>query len=280
MSEPGAVATGFFVGTHPVATAPGSDPLMLLAVDIGNSNIKFGIFDGEQLVSRFSIPTKSNLSFAGLKTAFDKGVAAPVSAIVACSVVPTAEPGMADFLRGYLGIEPVFVRNDFDFGLKINYEPVSSAGTDRLVNSFAASQQYGVPCIVCSFGTATTIDVVDKHGTLTGGIIAPGMETMIRALNQNTARLPVVDIAAPPTVVGTTTAAAIQSGIFYGHVSMVEGLIGMIENEIGDRPKVIATGGFSALLARRTNRIDVVNENLTFQGLKAIHLKLAYKNLK
>lgn len=253
---------------------------MILAVDIGNSNIKFGIFDGDLFVTSFSIPTKSCLSAADLKTAFDRYAVGPISAVVACSVVPNAEAGISDFVRGYLGIEPVFVRNDFDFGFEINYEPLSSAGTDRLVNSFAAARQYGVPCIICSFGTATTIDVIDKHGTLIGGIIAPGMETMAKALNKNTARLPLVAIAEPLGVLGTTTASAIESGIFHGHVSMVDGLIEMIEVEIADKPKVIATGGFSALIARRINRIDFVNQNLTFHGLLAIHLRLKGKNEK
>lgn len=248
---------------------------MLLAVDIGNSNIKFGIFDADQLTSRFSLPTKPNLSADALKSTFDNYHDLSISSAIVCSVVPEAERHLSEFLRGYFGIEPVFVRNDFDFGLKINYEPLSAAGTDRLVNSFAAAQKYGVPCIICSFGTATTIDIVDKHWTLIGGIIAPGMGTMAKALNQRTARLPLVRIAEPASVVGTTTAAAIQSGIFYGHISMVEGLIDMIEDEIGDKPKVIATGGFSELIARSTDRIDLVNENLTFEGLKTIHLKLA-----
>jgi type III pantothenate kinase len=253
---------------------------MFLAVDIGNSNIKFGIFNKEQLLSKFSIPTNRYATVNELTSAIGLNLQLPIDEIMICSVVPEVENSLAEFLQNSLKIEPVFVKNHFDFGLKINHVPLSAAGADRLINSFAAVELYGVPCIVCSFGTATTVDVVDRHRTLVGGIIAPGIATMAKALHQNTARLPQVGLEKPSSVLGTTTFSAIQSGIFHGHVAMVEGLIGMIKREIDDNVQVIATGGFSGLIAESTGQIDLVNENLTFEGLKAIHLKLADKNRK
>src|SRR5258708_4079100 len=141
---------------------------MLLAVDIGNTNIKFGVFDGEKLTFKLSIPTIRKISVDGLTKVVSGKLPQPISSAIVCSVVPEVEDSLTEFLRQEIGADPVIVRNDFDFGLKINYEPLSAAGTDRLVNSFAAAQKYGVPCVVCSFGTATTIDVVNANRTLLG----------------------------------------------------------------------------------------------------------------
>ncbi len=244
---------------------------MLLAVDIGNSNIKFGIFDADRLLSRFSVPTTSDLDVDSVRAAFTGKLGSPIRAVIGCSVVPNVENVLTELLRFSFGVEPVFVRNDFDFGLAINYEPRSAAGTDRLVNSFAAAEKYGVPCIVCSFGTATTIDVVNGERVLLGGIIAPGMEMMSRALRLNTAQLPEVEIVKPDSVIANTTIASIQSGIFYGYLGMVEGTINRIKKAIGEPKKVIATGGFAPLIAENTDLIDAVDENLLLDGLRQLH---------
>src|SRR5687768_15471513 len=150
---------------------------MLLAVDIGNSAIKFGLFDGDSLTEKFSIPTKGNASAGEIMLDVGDRLRDGDSAIV-CSVVPEIEPAMEEFLRGATDSEPVFVNNSFDLGLKINYEPLESLGTDRLLNAFAAVEKYGAPCIVCSLGTATTIDVVNDKRVFLGGVIAPGLDAM------------------------------------------------------------------------------------------------------
>jgi type III pantothenate kinase len=247
---------------------------MLLAVDIGNTSTKFGLFDGELLSSKFSIPTDSRSTKDDLSSAVGNRLAKPLAGAIVCSVVPDANASMLEFLTGLNIDHPVFVSNDLDFGLVINYEPLSAIGTDRVVNSFAAAEKYGLPCIVCSFGTATTIDVVDENRVLLGGIIAPGMKTMAKALHLNTAKLPDIEIEKPKTVIGKTTVSSIQSGIFNGQIAMVEGMIQRIRKEIGEGPKVIATGGFASPIAENTECIDIVDENLLLYGLQLVYSRI------
>lgn len=241
---------------------------MLLAVDIGNSNTKFGLFDGEHLVSKVSVPTNPDTFKNDVAEIFGD---VTVTAAIICSVVPVAEQTLDEVLREPLGVEPILVRNDFDFGLKINYKPIASVGTDRLVNAFAAVEKYGVPCIVCSFGTATTIDVVNANREMLGGAIAPGMKTMATALSLNTAKLPEIEIAKPDSVIGDTTVGSILSGVFYGQIGMAEGMISRFQNEIDGKAKVIATGGFSRPIAEHTDLIDIVDPNLLLDGLRLLY---------
>lgn len=242
---------------------------MLLAVDIGNTSTKFGIFDGEYLLSKFSIPTNRTFNADDLKSHI--GDKQSISNAVICSVVPEKELSLKAALHNTLGVEALTVRNDVDLGLKINYQPLSTLGTDRLVNSFAATEKYGLPCIVCSIGTATTFDFVSKTHEFLGGIITPGMKTMARALHLNTAKLPEIEIEKPNNVLGHTTEESIRSGIFYGHIATVEGLIRKIKKESGDDSKVIATGGFASLIAENTSLIDIVDENLLLEGLRLLY---------
>ena len=244
---------------------------MLLAVDIGNSNIKFGIFDGEHLLSKFSIPTDPDATADKLRTAVGQNLDLPISAAIVCSVVPELDGSLAEFLRQEIRAEPFFVRNNLDFGLKINYEPLSAAGTDRLVNSFAAVEKYGVPCVVCSFGTATTIEVVNADRVLLGGLIAPGFVTMSKALRQNTSKLPEAEIKKPDNVIGQTTITSIRSGIFFSQVGLVESTIARIAGELGASPTVVATGGFAAEIAGSTDVIDKIDESLTLDGLRMLY---------
>lgn len=240
---------------------------MLLAVDIGNSAIKFGVFDGPHLTSKFSIPTNSDLHSAEL---IEKIGNATISKALVCSVVPGVNSQLSDALKAAFDIDVRFVTNEMDFGLDIKYEPLAAAGTDRLVNAFSAAEKYGVPVIACSFGTATTIDVVDKNRVLLGGLIAPGMKTMAKALHLNTAQLPEIEINTPDTVINHTTETSIQAGIFYSQIGLVESSIARIKKEIGDNPKVIATGGFASMIAENTDVIDVVDEDLLLDGLRIL----------
>ena len=143
---------------------------MLLAVDIGNTNIKFGVFDDERLVFKISIPTLRNVTAVGLANVLRDRLTQDINSAIICSVVHDVDPAIRDFVENGYGMTPLFVSNDADFGLKINYEPLSSLGTDRLVNAFAAVEKYGIPCTVCSFGTATTIDVVRPKAYFLAGL--------------------------------------------------------------------------------------------------------------
>ena len=242
---------------------------MLLAIDIGNSAIKFGLFEDETLTSKFSIPTKRDATPDELKHSVGDQLRSPIERSIVCSVVPEIDSSMRGFLAEAADTDPVFVDNSFDFGFKINYEPLASLGTDRLVNAFAAVEKYGAPCIVCSLGTATTIDVVSKDREFLGGIIAPGMEAMAAALHLKAPRLPKVGIGRPEFVLANSTQRSIQSGIYFGYVAMVEGLITRIRSEAGVA-RAIACGGNAELVSSEFSGLVVVDPNLILEGLRIL----------
>lgn len=244
---------------------------MLLAVDIGNTAIKFGVYDGENLTFKLSIPTIRDLSAVGLAKVLHDRLKQPVTAAIVSSVVPEVDAAVRQFIVSEYGVTPAFVENTWDFGFRIKYEPLAEAGTDRLVNTFSAVEKYGVPLIACSFGTALAIDVVDPNRTLVGGLIAPGMNTLAAALKSTTSKLPEVAIEKPPKLLQQTTTASIQSGIVHGYFGLVETLLTKIKKEIGDDPKVVATGGFAKLIAENTTQINIIDENLLLDGLCILH---------
>ncbi len=248
---------------------------MFLTLDIGNSRIKIGVFDGNKLYSKLALPTGIIASDKEASAAVETIADLPIEAAIACSVVPSIDSRVSEFLTGKFQVEPYFVRNTDDFGLEIRYEPLTAAGTDRLVNCFAAAEAYCVPCIVCSLGTATTIDVVNADRVLLGGLIAPGMRTAIKALELAAERLPEVEIARPAAVVNNTTAMSIQSGIYYSQLGLLNAAVSRIRAEIDSTAKVIATGGFASLFAPETGVIDVWDEDLTLNGLRLLHERLA-----
>lgn len=243
---------------------------MLLAVDIGNSNIKFGLYDGETLANQFSIETDRAYSIEALRGTIGDKLGATIERAIVCSVVPDLNSIINGLLLEDHGFEPRFVANDWDLGLDIHYQPLSAAGTDRLVNCFSAVEKYGVPAVVCSFGTALTIDVVDKDRRLVGGLIAPGIRPLARALHLVTAQLPEVEIEKPAQVIQQTTKGSIQSGLVNGYISMFTGLVGKVAAELDSSPKVIATGGLAELVAAETTLIDVVDRRLTLDGLQKL----------
>lgn len=255
---------------------------MLLAIDIGNSSTKFGIFDSANLIDKFAIPTSRDLSvsdlcFDRLKYVNDRAFS--IDRAVVCSVVPELNDTFRQALKELLAITPIFVDHSFDFGLKINYHPVTSLGIDRLVNASSAAAKYGAPVIVCSFGTATTIDLVNSESEFPGGVIAPGMRVLAEALHNKTSQLPRVAIEKPERAVGNTTEASIKSGIFYGYIGLVDGILERLFSEIGTTPNVIATGGFASLIADQSTLIDTVDENLTLNGLRALIEKTSYSRM-
>ncbi len=241
---------------------------MLLAVDIGNSAIKFGLFEVETLASKFSIPTKRNASADDLRVAVGDRLPALDSAVV-CSVVPDLDSSVRAFVNETAGVDPIFVDNSHDFGLKINYEPLASLGTDRLVAAFAAVEKHGAPCIVCSLGTATTIDVVSADREFLGGMIAPGLEAMAEALHLKAAKLPRVEVTRPERIIGSSTTDAIRSGVYNGYVAMVEGLITRMRDESGVLT-VVATGGYASRVSEELEGMMTVQKDLVLVGLRIL----------
>ena len=247
---------------------------MLLAVDIGNSSIKFGSFDGDRLSSKISLPTKRKYTPTEISERVGDKLKTSVDAAIACSVVPEVDAAVTGFLSHFLNVEPRFVKSTDDLGLTYGF-PTDRTGTDRLINSFAAAEKYGAPCIIVSFGTATTFDVVDRGRHYLGGCIAPGMAVNAKALAQSTSKLPEVEISKPQTVIAKTTEGAIVSGIVIGHIAMAEGLLERVIKELNDKPRVIATGGFARFVAPDIGLIDHVDEDLTLEGLQRLYKQTA-----
>lgn len=242
---------------------------MFLAIDIGNSNIKFGVFDGDKLVKKFSIATARRSYSTEINYKISKQINTDISAVLICSVVPKVNQSVVDAVND-IGITNVtVVENNIDLGLTIGYVPITDLGTDRLINAYSAVEKYGTPCIVCSLGTALTIDAVNKDREFLGGLIAPGMLTMAKALNENTSRLPVVEVKRPDVVIQNTTVGSIRSGVFYGFLGQFESLVDRVKSETG-KSRVIATGGLAALIAGNSDRIDIVDDDLLLFGLNRL----------
>ena len=253
---------------------------MLLAIDIGNSSIKFGIFDRARLFHKFSIHTKRDytveeLMFDRLKLVDSKFIQADIGECIVASVVPEINSVIGQVCRELFKVTPRFVDASWDTGLTINYDPPGALGVDRLVNAFAAAEKYGRPVMVCSFGTATTIDAVGEGGELLGGIIAPGPLAAAKALQLMTSKLPNVAVEMPGTVFGNTTDGSIKAGVVLGQALMAEGVIGrMLREAAGALPRaglsVVATGGFAHLIAPEMSSVTQVDENLTLEGLRML----------
>ncbi|MGB7069179.1 MAG: type III pantothenate kinase [Pyrinomonadaceae bacterium] len=246
---------------------------MLLVIDIGNTSTKFGVYDGSRLLSKFAIPTQRNGYADDIGAAIKSNIEIPIDAAVSSSVVPEAEILINEILRNGFGIEPVSIDHNFKVGLKILYDPPDAVGADRLVAAASAAEKYGAPCVVCDFGTATTIDAVNSAAEYLGGAISPGMNTMADALHLKASKLPRVEIAKPDKVIGNSTIGSIRSGIFFGYIGLVEGMVSRMAIELGGDPRVVATGGFSGLISSATNIIDVVDEDLIIDGLASLYLK-------
>lgn len=243
---------------------------MLLAIDIGNTLTKFGFFENDFLARRFNFSTVRYQTSGKISSQIP---AQSVHAVIISSVVPELKNAYLKFSRERYNLEPIFVDASFDFDLKINYYPPENLGIDRLLAAFAAIEKYGETCIVCDFGTATTIDVVNSKREYLGGIIAPGMQTMSESLFSKTSKLPQIKIEKPVSVIGDSTAEAIQSGIYFGYIGLVDGIIERMINELGENPKIVATGGFADLIAQSSAKIDVVDENLLLGSLRLIYEK-------
>jgi type III pantothenate kinase len=250
---------------------------MLLAIDLGNTNLTFGLFKGEELVHDWRLATRRDsmpdeLGIAMLQLMRQEGFdPTAVDAVVVASVVPPLNSSLVEAIQRYFGREPVMVGPGIKTGLKIHYRDPKEVGADRIVAAMAAFKKYGGPLIIIDFGTGTTYDVVSAEGDYLGGAIAPGMGISVDALHERAARLQRVELKAPPNVIGRTTAESMQAGIIFGFTAQVEGMVARIRKELGQDARVIATGGFSGLIAAQTTVIEVVDDRLMLEGLRLIY---------
>ena len=249
---------------------------MLLAVDCGNTNVVFALFEGGEVRARWRIatdPRRTGDEYAVwlLQLLAIEGVErSAVTAMIVSSVVPRARHNLEVLSEKYFGVAPLFAgEGSAEWGIEIDVEEPGSLGADRAVNAIAAHARHGGDLIVVDFGTATTFDVVDFHGAYKGGIIAPGINLSLDALVANTAKLPRIAIESPhsDSVIGRNTEEQMLIGVFWGYVAMMEGLIARLRAEIGRPAKVVATGGLALLFEEHTRLFDHVDPDLTLEGL-------------
>ena len=250
---------------------------LLLLVDVGNSNTVFGIFRGDRLVESFRLSTDKERTAdeygAMLLPLFARAGLAPeaVEAVVVSSVVPPLAPTLDHLARRYFGKKPLLIEPGVKTGMPIRYDNPAEVGADRIVNALAARERWGAPVIVVDFGTATTFDVVNAAGEYAGGIICPGISISAEALFAHASRLYRVDIRKPTELVGRNTGAAMQAGIYYGYIGLVDGILERLLGEIPGVRTVVATGGQADLIAGGSKHIREVDPLLTLVGLKLIY---------
>jgi type III pantothenate kinase len=253
---------------------------MLLAIDVGNTNIVLGVFDGDRLTVTWRLLTlrertadEVGLMVTGL-FAHEKIDLAVVDGVVMSSVVPLLTPILVGMSQRYFGREALVVDPASNAGMPILYENPAEVGADRIANSIAGFERHGrragMPLIIADLGTATTFDAVTTGGEYLGGVICPGPQIAAEALFQRAARLPRVDVRKPSHVIGRTTVGAIESGLFYGYLGMVEGLVRRMTDELGGRAVAIATGGLAGLIAPETSLFAAVEPDITLLGLKIV----------
>lgn len=246
---------------------------MLLAIDIGNTTTKFGVFDGEELISRQIIPTIRQKNAAEIYESIQNQLNYNFRDVIISTVVPELNDSFQKLAEKYLNSAATFVDHDFDFGFEIKYDPPESVGIDRLIAAYGGVQKYGTPCLVCDFGTATNIEVVNSKNKYIGGIITAGMNLLADSLHQRTSKLPKIELRKPVKTIGNSTISAIQSGVYYGYIGLVDGLIKRMIDELDKKPKVIGTGGLVNLIAQSSIMIDIVDEKLMLDGLRLIYQK-------
>src|SRR5437899_2146568 len=246
----------------------------LLVVDVGNTNVVLGVYRDEDLVGSWRLAT------ARERTADEYGIlmrqligdaAGTLDGAIVSSVVPPLNSAFAWMIEEHFGIQPLFVEPGVKTGIAIHVDNPQEVGADRIVNCVAVHEKYGGPSIIVDFGTATTFDVVTANAEYVGGVIAPGINISAEALFARASRLPRVDIRRPPTVIGTNTVVNMQSGLYFGYLGLVDGILTRMKQELSGVKKVLATGGLATLLARDSEHIEEVHEDLTLEGLKLIY---------
>ena len=260
---------------------------MLLVLDVGNTNTVLGVFarsagaDGDaakyaRLVAHWRVATnwtqtvdEYGVLFRNLFAAAEVEVKA-IQAIVIASVVPSMDSTLREVCERYFRVKPLFLEPGVKTGMPVQYENPAEVGADRIANGVAALEKYGGPCVVVDFGTATTFDAVSAKGEYLGGVICPGIGISAEALFSRTARLPRIDIRKPERVIGTNTVGSIQSGLYYGYLALVDGIIELLLNELGKDTKVVATGGLAPLIGTGSRYISAVDDLLTLDGLRIV----------
>jgi type III pantothenate kinase len=249
---------------------------MLLAIDVGNTNLTLGLYEGDSLGPRWRLatdhermPDEYGLQFVGLLSHEGKRVE-DISGICFASVVPPLTSKIVQACNTYLNRDPLVVDAGVKTGVRVRYENPKAVGADRIADAVAVQQLYGGPACVVDFGTATTFDAISKEGDYLGGAIAPGIGIAAEALFIRTAKLPRVDLQRPPHAIGSNTVHAMQSGLLFGYVALVEGMVERFRLELGNNMQVIATGGLAEILAVETEVIEVVAPWLTLDGLRII----------
>jgi type III pantothenate kinase len=256
---------------------PESDRGLLVLLDVGNTNIVLGVYRGDELVESFRLGTVAERTAdeygAVLLPLFQRAGLEPrdATAVVISSVVPPLNPTCDRLSRRFFGREPMLVEPGVRTGMPIRYDNPAEVGADRIVNAVAARELCGSPVVVVDFGTATTFDVVNPAGEYAGGIICPGIGISAEALFAHASRLYRVDIRRPARLVGRNTAGAMQSGLYFGYVSLVDGILERLAGELPGLNAVVATGGLAELIAEGSTRIDRVEPLLTLYGLKLIY---------
>jgi len=249
---------------------------MLLVLDVGNTNTTLGLYEGAELkhswrltserqrtVDEYGIMCLTLLQLAGVDPRL-------IGDIVISSVVPPLDFTLNKMAEVYFKIKPLFI-NSGNAGMPVLYDDPQEVGPDRIVNAVAAFAKYGGPCIVVDFGTATTFDVISSAGEYLGGIICPGIQISADALFQRAARLRRIEIRQPSRVIGTNTTSSVQSGLYYGNVGQVDGVIEQIIGELGEQPRIIATGGLAPLIGKGSRHIEAVEKDLTLEGMRLIY---------
>ena len=250
---------------------------MLLVIDAGNSDTVLGVYEGEKLLHHWRVRTDRR------KTSDEYGIMlrnlydvsnfslSDIKAIIIASVVPPLTPTIIDLCVRYFGMTPMVVGPGIKTGISIKMDNPKEVGADRIVNAVAAYARHKKASIIVDFGTATTFDYVSMKGDYMGGVIAPGVNISAEALFRQASKLPQIEIVKPPSVIGKNTVNAMQSGIFYGYVAMVDGIIDRIYKETQIQPYVIATGGLARGIASESSKIHEIDENLTLEGLRIIY---------
>ena len=250
---------------------------MLLVIDVGNTNTVLGLYEGDRIIHSWRLTTERQ------RTTDEYGILCrnlfelsgvkwdAITAIAIASVVPPLNYTLRRMASVYFHVEPLFIEPAKNSGMPVRYDPPSDVGADRIVNGVAAFERYGGPCVVVDFGTATTFDAISRDGEYLGGVICPGVQVSAEALFARAARLPRVEISRPEKVVGTSTVGSIQSGLYFGYVGLVDGILRRMVAELGEGTRVIATGGLASLIGKGTDLIEIIDPDLTLEGLRLIY---------